>query len=86
MVQTLDENEDNRSHQWDEVERQVHEVTNDGLRPESLERVLQDLSKPRNRGVSWLNLTTFFDNLSRVSGDEGAIKSIEEGIFEEPVA
>lgn len=34
---TLQSNEDDRTHNWDEVERQVHDIANESLRSELLE-------------------------------------------------
>lgn len=71
---------------WNEVERKIHDVSNDGRRCELGEGVLQDLAEPRDRVASRLELPSLADDTSRVAGNKGAIERVQKGILQQEVA
>lgn len=85
-VATLDENERGSAYNRDEVQRQVHDVTDDGIGREFGERAADKLAQTSHGITARLELTAFLDDLGGVLGDKSSIKSVENSILEEEVA
>lgn len=82
----MDENENHSANDWDGVERQIHDVPDDGLWTELLEGALDDFAKLLHRISSRLDFTSLADNLSVSASQEGAIEDIQQRILEKVVA
>lgn len=70
---------------WNEVERQVHDISNQCLGAETLEGVLENLSQSLNGISARLELSAFTDEVGSVPGNQGAVKGVQEGILHHKV-
>ena len=76
--------EDHRSEDGDEVQREVEHVADDSLRAELLERAFGKLAKLADGvGGAGFDLTSLSDNGGHVSGEKGAIEGVEQGVIDE---
>lgn len=82
---TLQIEKHGRANNRDEVEGQVHDVSNDGRRAELGKGVFYCLSKPLDGITSGLDLATLTDHVDGISRDEGAIERVKNGLLQEPV-
>lgn len=80
----MDEKENKGADDWDEVQREVHYITNDCLEAELLERSLEKSPKPVRAGSPRSQLTALLHDASHVLGDQGAVKSVDERVSEKP--
>lgn len=80
---TLQSYEDDRAHNRDEVEGQVHNIANECLRGELLERRFDELAELLHWiiKVARLQLTAFRENTSLSARDQDTIKCIHQGIL-----
>jgi len=77
---TLSEQEDNCSNNGHEVEWQVQEIVDDGLRRKLGEWALQQLPKPATRR---LELAAVLDKGSLVLGHEDQVERIDQSIIDQ---
>lgn len=82
----LKKDEENGTNNRDEIEGQIHEVSNDCFGTESLEWFLQCLSEFLNRITAGFDLSPFLHNLPLVSREQCAVEGVENGIFQKKVA
>lgn len=71
---------------WNEVEREIHDVSDNGLRRKLAERIFDNFSKSFNGIASRLYLSSLTDDASGVLGNERSIESVQESILQEKVA
>lgn len=74
---TLDENENYSANDRDGVERQVHNVTDDGLGTELLEGTLDNFAQLLHRISSRPNLASLADNLGVSASEQGTVENIQ---------
>lgn len=84
-VATLQSDEDDRSHDGDEVERQVHDISDDRTGAELLEGTPDDLAKLCDGITARLQFSTLGYEVVGVLGDEGSVEGVEQGFLEQPI-
>lgn len=82
----LDKNKNGSADDRDEVQRQVHKVTNDCLWAELCERTLECLSQPLDWVAAGLDLSTPLYKFALVSGKQSAIKGFQDGILQQIIS
>lgn len=70
----------------DEVERQVHDVPNEGLGAIFLERALQDLAKSVHRIAARLDLPALTHHTRLIAGDHRTVKRVQQSILKKEVS
>lgn len=70
---------------WNEVKRQVHDISNQRLGAETLERILENFSQSLDGIPARLQLSAFTDKIGSVPGNQGAVKGVQEGILHDEV-
>lgn len=80
---TLQSNEDHSSHDRDEVQRQIHDVSDDSLGAEALEGVLEDLAELGHGVTARLELSALGDEVGGVLGDQGAVEDIQQSVLKD---
>lgn len=73
-------------HTGNEVERQVHEVSDNCLGTEAGEGRLEDLAEPGHRVAARLQLPALADDVGSVSRHESAVEDVEQRVLQEEVA
>jgi len=66
---------------WYEVERQIHDIADEGLWAEAAEGALENLAKTVNGIGARLELSALRHNIGGISRDEGAVKGVQQGIL-----
>ena len=69
-------NEHDRTHNRNEVQRQIHAVSNQGLGTETVEGILQDLAQPCHGITPRLQLSALTDNIGGIPSHQRAIKCV----------
>ena len=83
---TLQKDEDHRADYGNEVERQVHEVPDDGFGAEFVEGTLENLAQLLHRITARFDLAPLADHIGGIPGKQGSIECIEQCILKQPVA
>lgn len=81
----LEQNEDDGSNNWNEVQWQIHDISDQGRRSELLKWALDQLSKLSNRVVeiSALDFTSFRKYACLVPSNQNTIECINQSILDE---
>lgn len=79
----LQDDEDDRPHNRDEVERQVHEVLDQRRGGELRKGLLYELSQPRHGITAGLDLSASRDQIRGPLGDQHAVKGVDQSILDE---
>ena len=80
---TLQYYEHDSAHYWDEVERQIHQVPDQGIGGEFLKRRLRQFAQLPHDTATTLNLPAFRDKICSVLANEYPIECVNQGIFNE---
>lgn len=79
----LQDDKDNGANHGDEVQRQIQQVANDGIRRELGERLLDQLAQPLNVVSSRLDLPALLDQVLAILRQESAIEGIDQSLVNE---
>lgn len=82
---SLQSDENDCSHHRDEVERQIHDISDDCAGAEPLKGALDDLAKFGNGVLARLQFSALGDKAGGVVCHEGSVEGVEQGIPEHPV-
>lgn len=83
-MQTLKSDEYSSPHYRDEVQRQIHQVSDDGLGAKALERASENLAQLGNGVTPRLKLPTLSNKVGSISGHQGPVKGVKQGVLEDP--
>lgn len=86
IMYTLHDDKQHSSNDWNKVEWQIHEVSDDGRGAELLKGTLDDLAQFCHGVIASLDLSTLLHNTGIVASHQRSIKGIEESILKEPIS
>ena len=79
----LEEDEHDCTNNGDEVERQVHDVSDDGAGCELGERLLNEFTKTTNGITTTADLALLGDELSLALSDQSAVEGVNQALLDE---
>lgn len=82
----MQEDENGSSDDGDKVQWKIRDISHQGSWAEAFKGALEYLAEPLHGLVARLDLAALADYVCGVSGDEGAVKGVKDGILEDPVA
>ena len=80
---TLQYHKHDSAHYGDEVKRQIHQVSDQGIRCEFLERRLRQFAQLPHDTATTLNLPAFRDEICSIFANKYTIEGVNQGIFNE---
>ena len=78
---TLQYHKHDSAHHGDEVERQIHQVPDQGIRCELLKRRFRQFAQLPHDTTTTLNLPAFRDEICSILANKYTIEGVNQGIF-----
>lgn len=83
-IQTLESNKYSSSHYRNEVQRQVHQVADDSLGAEAIERAPEYLAQLGNGIIARLKLPALGNEVGSIPSHQRSIKGVKQSVLEDP--